>query len=116
MVDKHNKVVKRNMKTDKSYLEEEAEAHPLIIFDVSSFPVWLTLLYAGVGNVDAEGLCEGCGDCVCGMDPAVCVDDLFGYFFGMYAVYGVANILPCRDDETESKQYHHGNTVMQAEH
>ena len=52
------------------YLEEEAEADPLIVSDVSSLLGVHRLVNTRVGHVHSYSLPEGAGDGVGGVDPA----------------------------------------------
>ena len=61
-----------------SYLEEEAEADPLIVLVVSPLQRILCLVHAGVRHVETNPLPEGTGDGVGGVDPAVRVQHVLG--------------------------------------
>ena len=69
------------------YLEEEAEADPLIVLVVSPLQRVLGLVHAGVRHVETNPLPEGTGDGVGGVDPAVRVQHVLGtstnYTFGV---------------------------------
>ena len=60
------------------YLEEEAEADPLVISDVSSLLRVDCLVNARVSHVNTNPLPECAGDGVGGVDPAVSVEDVLG--------------------------------------
>ena len=60
------------------YLEEEAEADPLIVLVVSPLQRVLGLVHAGVRHVETNPLPEGTGDGVGGVDPAVRVQHVLG--------------------------------------
>ena len=68
-----------------------------------------------MGHVYPYPLPECTGDSVRGVDPAVCVQHILGDVFCVDAVYGVAHILPCGDDEREGQQAHHREGVVQPE-
>jgi hypothetical protein len=60
------------------YLEEEAEADPLVVADIAPL-LWInSLVYPGMGNIDSDPLPEGAGDCVSRMDPTVGVQHVLG--------------------------------------
>lgn len=48
------------------------------------------------------------------MDPAVRVEHILRYVFGVNAVYGIANVLSGGDDQTEGGQHKHCDTVMES--
>ena len=76
-----------------SYLKEEHEAHPLVIFNVSSF-LWIYgFIYTRMGNIDANSFPKGTRNCVCGVNPAVRIEHIFRYVFSMNTVDGIADIL-----------------------
>ena len=55
---------------NSSYLKEEAEADPLVVFDISPL-LWVDCFVdARVGHVQPHPLPEGAGDGVGGVDPA----------------------------------------------
>ena len=56
------------------YLEEEAEADPLVVLVISPLLRVQRLVHAGVGDVKANPLPEGTWDGVGGVDPAVRVE------------------------------------------
>ena len=51
---------------------------------------------------------EGVG----GMDPAVGVEHVFGYFFGVHAHDGGTDVLAGGDDEREGQKGHHRHPVV----
>ncbi len=61
-----------------SYLEEQAEADPLVVFVVPPLLRVDGLVHPRVRHVKAYPLPEGAGDGVGGVDPAVGVEHLFG--------------------------------------
>ena len=95
------------------YLEEEAEADPLVISDVSSLLRVDCLVNTRVSHVNTNPLPECAGDGVGGVDPAVSVQDVLGNVFGVNTVYGVAHVLPGGDDEGEGEQEGHGGPVVE---
>jgi hypothetical protein len=98
------------------YLEEEAEADPLIILDV--FLVGLVSgrpVDARMRDFEADLLEVGTVNRVGRMDPAVGVEDVLGDILGVDAVDGVADVLSRRHDETERQQNHHRDAVVQPE-
>lgn len=107
----------KNEKNNRAkYLEEEAEANPLIILDV--FLVSLVPgrpIDARMGHFEADLFEVGAVDGVGRMDPAVGVKDVLGDILGVDAVDGVADVLSRRDDETERQQDHHRDAVVQPE-
>ena len=68
------------------YLEEEAEADPLVISDVSSLLRVDCLVNTRVSHVNTNPLPECAGDGVGGVDPAVSVQDVLGNVFGVNTV------------------------------
>lgn len=43
------------------------------------------------------------------VDPAVCVENIFGNIFGVDAVDGIADVLTRGDNQREGDQHHYGN-------
>ena len=98
------------------YLEEEAEADPLVI------GVGLLVVGLAPGVVDSRVrddpthlLLERRPDRVRGMDPTVSVEDVLGDILGVDAVDGVADVLPSGDDQAESDEDHDGDAVVEPE-
>jgi len=100
-----------------SYLEEQTEAHPLIVA-VSLAIVHLAagVVHAGVRHADAHLLLERLLDGVRRVYPTVRVEHVLRYVLGVHAVDGVADVLPGGDDQTERGQQHHRQTVVEPEH
>ena len=69
-----------------------------------------------MSHVEAHPFPEGTGDCVSRVNPTVGVEDVLGNVFGVYAVNGVANILPSRDNQAEGQQADNGESVVQPEY
>ena len=59
-----------------TYLEEETEADPLVVSDVSPLIRVDGLVNARVGHVHSNSLPEGAGDGVGGVDPAESVQHI----------------------------------------
>ena len=98
-----------------AYLEEEKEPDPLIIFDVLFVLLVPRLVHPGVGDIHPDSLPVGGAQSVGGVDPAVSVKHLFGYFLGMNTHDGSTNILARCNDKREGQENHHRYTVMQPE-
>ena len=64
-------------------------------------------------HIDANTFPESTGDGVCGVDPAVRVEHIFGDVFGMNTVDGVTHILPGGDNERKGQQAHDGEGIVQ---
>ena len=60
------------------YLEEETEADPLVVSDVSPLLRVDSLVNARMGHINTNPLPEGAGDGVGGVDPAVRVENVLG--------------------------------------
>ena len=82
-------------KTFISYLEEETEADPLVVFMVSSFVGIYGFIHTGMCYVDTDSFPESTRNCVRGMNPAICVEHIFWYVISMDTVYGVSDVLSC---------------------
>ncbi len=100
---------------DEAYLEEEAEADPLVVLDVSPLLRVYGLVNARVCHINAYPLPEGTGNGVGGVDPAVGVEHILWYVLGVDTIDGVAHILSCGHNEGESQQAHHRESVVQPE-
>lgn len=98
-----------------TYLEEEAEADPLVVLDVSPLLGIHRLVDARVSHIYAYPLPESAGDRVRGVDPAIRVEHVLWYVLGVHAVDGVAHVLPGGDDERERQQAHDREGVVQPE-
>ena len=66
-------------------------------------------------HIDPYPLPEGTWDCVRGVDPAVCVQHILWYVFGVHAVDGIAHVLPRGHYEGKRQQAHHRERVVQSE-
>lgn len=98
-----------------TYLEEEAEAYPLVVLDISLLFFSVRLFNARMRYVHTKLLIKRRRDGVRGMDPAVRVDDILGYLLGVDAVYRVADVLAGRHDQTEGEEDHHRDGVVETE-
>lgn len=100
-----------------TYLEEQAEAHPLVVsvrLAVVRFAAGV--VHAGVRHRDAHLLLERLLDGVRGVYPTVGVQHVLGYVLGVHAVDRVADVLSRGDDQAERGQQHHSQAVVQPEH
>ncbi len=86
------------------YLEEEAEADPLVVLYVSPLLGIDGLVHTRVGHVDAYPLPEGTGYGVGGVDPAVRVEHVLWDLLGVDAVDGIAHVLTGGDNQGEGNQ------------
>ena len=68
-----------------------------------------------MGHLEPDLFEVGAVDGVSRVDPAVGVEDVFGYILGVDAVDGVADVLSRCHNETEGQQDHHRDTVVQPE-
>jgi len=103
--------------SSRPYLEEEAEAHPLVV--AVSLPVVRLaagVVHARVRDGDAHLLLERLLDGVRRVYPTVRVEHVLGYVLGVHAVDRVADVLPGGDDQAERGQQHHGQAVVEPEH
>ena len=82
-------------KTFISYLEEETEADPLVVFNVSSFFWVYGFINARMCNVDTNSFPESTGNCISGVNPAIGVEHILGYVFSMDTINWISNILSC---------------------
>ena len=98
-----------------SYLEEEAEADPLVVLVVSPL-LWVQrFVNAWVCHIEADALPEGTGDGICGMDPTVGVEHLLRNVPGVNAVNGIAHVLLRRHDQREGKHARGRHRVVESE-
>lgn len=97
-----------------TYLEEQTEAHPLIVA-VSLTVVHLaaSVVYAGIWYADTHLLLERLLNGIRRVYPTIRVEHVLGYVLGVHAIDRVADVLPSGDDQTECGQQHHGQTVME---
>lgn len=103
--------------TDRTYLEEQTEAHPLVIaVRLAVVALAAGVVHAGVRHADAHLLLERLLDGVRGVYPAVRVEHVLRYVLGVHAVDRVADVLARGDDQAERGQQHHGQAVVHAEH
>ena len=102
--------------TPDSYLEEETEADPLVVSDVSPLFRVDSLVNPWMGHIDTNPLPECAGYRVGGVDPAVRVQHVLGNVFGVDTVYGVANILSGRHYQGECEEEGHCGSVVEAEY
>ena len=70
------------------------------------------LVDARVRHVNAYPFPMGGREGVGGMDPAVGVEHVFGYFFGVHAHDGGTDVLAGGDDEREGQKGHHRHPVV----
>ncbi len=82
-----------------TYLEEEAEADPLVVLDVSPFFRVDGLVHPRVCHINSYPLPEGTGNGVGGVDPTVSVEHILGDLLCVNAVDGISHILPGGDNE-----------------
>jgi len=83
---------------------------------VSSFKWILCFIHPWVSHIKTNPFPEGTGDGVCGVDPAIGVENILWNVFGVYAVYWVADILFGRHNEGEGEHAGGGHAVVQSEH
>jgi len=96
-----------------TYLKKQAEAHPLVILDIASF-FWINcLVNARMGHIYTYPFPKGTWDGICGMNPAVCVEDIFRDVFGVNTINWIAHILSCSHNEREGKETHNCECVVQ---
>ena len=69
-----------------------------------------------MGDVHPNPLPVSGAQGVRGVDPAVSVEHLFGYFLGMNTHDGSTDVLARGHDEREGQEDHHRHAVMQPEH
>ena len=84
-----------------SYLEEETEANPLVVFDMLLIPVIPGLVYTGMRHIHSNPLPVRRRQCVGWMDPTVGVEHIFWNVSGMNTHDRRADILSCRHDKGE---------------
>lgn len=100
--------------SSKTYLEEKAKAHPLVV------PIQFLVLFRE-GRLDPRiplvrlRFFILVNYSVSGMDPAECVEHILWYIFRVDAVDGVPDVLPRRYDQAERNEYEHGDRIMQSE-
>ena len=101
---------------DVSYLEEEAEADPLVVLHVLLVPLVPRLVHPRVGHVHPHPLPVGGGERVGGVDPAVGVQHLLRDVLRVDAHDRRTDVLPRRHDEGECEQDHNGRPVMESKY
>ena len=106
----------KNRKLLLAYLEEEAEADPLVVLDVLLVPVVSRFVDSGMWHVIAHPLPVGGRECVSWVYPAVCVEHVFGDLPCVDTHDGRPDVLARRHDEGEGQQGHDGDPVVEAEH
>ena len=99
-----------------AYLEEEAEADPLVVFMISPLVRIEGLIDAGMGDVETDSLPKGARNRVRRVDPAVGVEHLFGNVLGVNAVDGIADVLLGRHDEREGEHAGRRHAVVESKH
>lgn len=97
------------------YLEEQTEANPLIILNISPL-FWInSLINPRMRHIDPNPLPKGTGNRICGMDPAIRVQNVFWNVLGVDAIDRVAHILSGGDDQGKCQQTHDSECVVQTE-
>ena len=89
-------IVSVKSKTFISYLEEETEADPLVVFMVSSFIGIYGFIHTGMCYVNTDSFPESTRNCIRGVNPAISIEHSFRYVFSMNTFNGIADILSCR--------------------
>lgn len=74
-----------------------------------------TVSNSRVRNFNSHLLVEEALQRVGGMDPTICIENVFWYILGVDTIDGVSHILPRGHDETEGDQDDDGDGVMQTE-
>ncbi len=97
------------------YLEEETEANPLIILDISPLFGINSLIDPRMRHIDPDPLPKGTGNRVSGVDPTVGVQHVLGDVLGVDTVDGVAHVLSGGDDQRKGQQTHDSEGVVQPE-
>ena len=100
-------IVSVKSKTFISYLEEETEADPLVVFDISSFVGINGFVDAGMGNVDTNPFPKGTGYGVCGVNPAIGIEHIFWDVLSMHTVNGITHILSSGHNQRKSQHKGH---------
>ena len=111
----HHQLKRPRSLEEEDYLEEQAEADPLIVLVNFHVGCVRELVHTKVRNVFSDLFEKGTFDKVCMHDPAIRIENIFWNFFRMDAVNGIADILTCGDNQGESQEDHHRQTVVQAE-
>ena len=106
----------RKTNEDVSYLEEEAEADPLVVLHVLLVPLVPGLVHAWMGHVHPDSLPVGGGEGVGGVDPAVRVQHLFRDVLRVDAHDRGTDVLPRRHNEGKGEQDHDGRPVMESKY
>lgn len=98
------------------YLEEQAEADPLVVFVVPLLAIGFGHFYSGMGNFNSKffGKCRRNG--VRGVDPTIRVDYFFWNFFVVYAVNWIPDILSSGHYHAKGQQDHDSDTGVQSKH
>ena len=78
-----------------SYLKEETEAHPLVVFNVSSFFWIYGFINTRMCHINTDSFPELC----MWNESAISVEHIFWYVFSMDTVDGISNVLPCHYDQ-----------------
>ena len=77
-----------------AYLKGQTKDDPLIIFDISPF-IWInSLVNSRMRNINCDSLPEGTWYGICGMNPAVSVENTFWDVICVNTINGIAKELP----------------------
>ncbi len=97
-------------------LEEQEEAHPLVVLVVLDVVTLVPVPDARVGHVPALLPRQPVGYGVRAVDPAVGVHDRGGHGRVDYAVDRVADVRLAGDEEREGDEDYHGRLVVEPKH